>query len=398
MHVTERLYYHDPTLLEFTAAVVELSEVGGKFRTRLNRSAFYPTSGGQLFDRGALNGIEIIEVMETDNGEVWHISEQPVGAVGETITGQVDRTRRQKNRQQHTAQHILSAIFIKLYGFETVSVHLGEEYGAIELSVLSVEPEQLARTEQAANEVLQDNFPVEIIFASGDEIAKLPLRKMPDRTGELRVIRIGDLDCSACGGTHCSFTSEVGLIKLIGVEKIRNRTLVRFLAGAQALQDYAVRFEVTDTLSRSLTCAVADLPGIVAGLGNDSKTLRKEIAALQKELLPIRAAALSEAALEYGGRKYVTFEAGSMDPALSGQLAGQIADTIKGLALTISDGRLIVAVSADSGLHAGELAKQLGPKCNLRGGGSNRVAQLGGAEVSRFNEYKDALLALIAHA
>ena len=396
--MTERLYYRDPGLLDFTASIVEQIASEGKFRTRLDRSAFYPTSGGQLFDLGLLNGIPVIEVLESEDGEVWHVSDQPIGIAGETISGAVDRARRSKNRQQHTAQHILSAMFIKLYGFETVSVHLGEEYGAIELSTPNLEPNQLVRVERESNAILQENIPVQIIFASRDEVSRLPLRKAPDRTGEIRVIQIGELDCSACGGTHCSFTAEVGLIKLTGLEKIRNRVQVKFLAGAQALQDYSVRFEVTDTLSRSLTCAVSDLPGIVATLGNESKAARKEVGALQKELLPIRAATLAASVTPHNGRNLVTFEAGTMDPGISGQLAGLVAENIKGIAVTISDGRFIMAVAAESGLHAGELAKQLGPKCNLRGGGSNKLAQLGGAEASRLNEYKDALLGLIPHA
>jgi alanyl-tRNA synthetase len=397
MPVTERLYYRDPALMSFEAQVQEQIQVGAQYRVRLDRSAFYPTSGGQLFDHGTLNGVPVVEVIEAEDGEVWHISAQPVATAGTAVTGEVDKTRRQKNRQQHTAQHVLSALCVKRFGYETVSVHLGEEYGAIELDTASIDPKQLSDLEILANGVIQDNLPVEIIFAEGDQIAALPLRKMPERTGPLRVIRMADLDCSACGGTHCTSTSEVGLIKLIGVERVRAHLLIRFLSGALAQQDYRNRFEVTDLLSKNLTCAVADLPSVVVSLGEDNKSLRKEVGSLQKELLPIRAAALARTAQLHGSYQIVSSDASSMEPALAGQLAGMAADNVKGVALILADGRLVLAVAADTGLHAGELAKKLGPICNLRGGGSNRVAQLGGTESSRLNEYKDALIGLLPH-
>lgn len=396
--MTDRLYYRDSKALEFEATIVESVESDGKCRVRLDRSAFYPTSGGQLFDRGSLNGVVIIDVQESDDGEVWHFSERPIGSIGDAVHGSIDPKRRLKNRQQHTAQHILSSLFIKHYGFETASVHLGEEYGAIELTTANVEPTQLTTIEDAANQVIQANLPVEIIFAEGHEVARLPLRKMPDRTGPIRVIRIADLDCSACGGTHCQSTAEVQLVKIIGMEKVRGRVLVKFLSGDQAIQDYALRFAVTDFLSRSLTCAVADLGAIVSAQVDENKSLRKEINSLQKELLPIRAAAIASNCEAYGALKLAAFASGTMDPAVAGQLASQVAETISGLAVTISDGRLILAVSPATGLRAGELAKQLGPKCGLRGGGSDKIAQLGGAQSARLNEYKQALLTLIGHA
>ncbi len=396
--MTDRLYYRDSKLIEFEATIQEVVEQDGQFRVRLDRSAFYPTSGGQLFDRGTLNGAAVIDVQESDDGEVWHISDTAIGSGGERVVGSVEPKRRLKNRQQHTAQHILSALFIKHFAFETASVHLGEEYGSVELATANVEPEQLLTVETAANQVIKADFPVEIIFAEGDEVAKLPLRKMPDRTGPLRVIRISDLDCSACGGTHCQSTAEVQLIKLIAVEKVRGRVLVKFLSGEQAIQDYALRFKVTDSLSRLFTCAVRDLSTVISAQVDENKAFRKEINALQKELLPIRASAIASNFETYGALKLAVFDPGAMDPAIAGQLASLVAESMGGIALTIADGRLILAVSPASGLRAGELAKQLGPKCDLRGGGSDKIAQLGGAQPSRMNDYKQTLLALIGHA
>lgn len=395
--MTERLYYRDPALLEFEATIISSKEVDGRFQTILDRSAFYPTSGGQLFDTGLLGDVQIIEVVESDH-EVLHISERKVGEAGELVHGLVDAARRQVHRQQHTAQHILSQIAVRKFDFETVSVHLGDDYGAIELNCAAVEQSQLETLEAEANQILYANWPVTIMFVSGAELESLPLRKIPSREGDLRVIKVGDFDYSACGGTHVSSTAEVGLIKIIGWEKLRGHALIRFLAGIQALDDYRTRFGVTDSLAKTLTCSINDIAGRFDKLAGENREQRKQIAHLFKELLPIRSEEMTTSATLVGQLKFVYKAMDGMDAQTAGQLAGMVADRIDGLVLLVADGKLLLAVSATSGLHAGELAKKLGPSLGLKGGGSNKAAQLGGAETVRFEEYKSALLTLIGHA
>jgi alanyl-tRNA synthetase len=395
--VTERLYYRDPALLDFDATLLELKDSGGRIAVRLDRSAFYPTSGGQSFDLGLINDVPVVEILESDDGEVWHILAEAPSSPGTKVAGRVDPTRRLKNRQQHTAQHILSALFVRDCNLETVSVHLGDDYGAIELNTTTIEADRLQKIELAANWIIFESIPVEIMFAEGEQLSRIPLRKPPDRTGQIRIIRIGDLDWSACGGTHCNSTAQVGLVKIIGTEKIRNHLLVKFLSGMQAVQDYALRFKITDTLSRTLTCAVSDLSGIFESQSNDNKALRKEVSALQKELLPIHAAKLAQTAETSGRFKIVAFES-TADAQIAGQLTALVADTVDGIALAVADGRLLLAVSANSQLHAGDLVKQLGTQLGLRGGGSNRQAQLGGADPKKLPEYKQQLQALIPNA
>jgi alanyl-tRNA synthetase len=395
--VTERLYYRDPALLEFDATLLEQKDSSGRVAVRLDRSAFYPTSGGQSFDLGMINDVPVVEILESDDGEVWHILDMTPGSPGTQVHGSVDPARRLKNRQQHTAQHILSALFVRECNLETVSVHLGDDYGAIELNATAIEVDRLHQLEMAANQIIFDSVPVEIMFAEGEELGRIPLRKSPDRTGQIRIIRIGDLDWSACGGTHCNSTAQVGLVKIIGTEKLRNHVLVKFLSGMQAVQDYAFRFKITDTMSRTLTCAVSDLPGIFESQSNDNKALRKEVSGLQKELLPIHANRLVQTAETFGRFKVVAFESNA-DAQIAGQLTALVADAIEGISLAVADGRLLLAVSANIQLHAGDLAKQLGTQLGLRGGGSNRQAQLGGADPKKLSEYKQQLMALIPNA
>lgn len=378
--MTERLYYTDSDLLEFDANIVETGTVDGGHYVVLDRTAFYPTSGGQSHDTGTLNGIRIDDVVELDDGRVQHRSLQAIGSVGQSVHGLVDRERRRRNCQNHTAQHILSAAFAQLYAWRTMSVHLGEEYGAVELGVDAMTDEQLGEAEALANRVVSDNIEVEILFVDGEQARSLPLRKEPQREGKLRVIRIGQFECSACGGTHCRTSGGVGLIKILGTEKIRGRVLVRYLAGALAADDYRMRFEVSDSLSRALTCHPSDLVARVEKLAADNADLKRQLAEVQRELLPVKAAELSENATTCKGHKLVVAAADEYDPSSAGRLAGLVAARIAGLVVLTVAGRVVLSAAPDSGLHAGNIAREVAARTNLKGGGNASVAQLGGAE------------------
>ncbi len=395
--MTERLYYHDSYLLGFEAAIVDSREVDGRWHTALDRSAFYPTSGGQLHDIGTLGGVEVIEVVETESGDVCHVTGREVGAVGDHVKGIVDTARRQDNRQKHTAQHILSQVFIKLAHAETVSVHLGEEYASVELSAGELSSEQLAEVETVSNRIIADNLPVEIMIVSPDKAASMPLRKIPDRGGKIRVIRIGDLDWSACGGTHCRQTAEVSLIKLIGIEKIRGHLSVRFLAGRQAFDDYSKRFNITQSLSYQLTCHVDDIAGKFDKLSAENKDQRKQLSELQAKLLPMRAQELAGQAIECGQTKLVFHAEETADAQMAAKLAREVAALTLGVAVLYAGGRLVIAVHEKSGVKAGALAKELAARTSLKGGGSDNQAQLGGADVKQVDQYRRTVEELLTH-
>jgi alanyl-tRNA synthetase len=351
-----------------------------------------------LCDRGSLNGVKVIEVLETDSGDVEHITRRQVGKKGDMIEGVVDKERRNRNRQLHTAQHILSQAFVKLFGYETVSVHLGEEYGAVELKVAKVSGGELSRAESMANEIIEHNYPVETSFVERDEARKLPLRKVPKRAGTIRVVKIGEFDWSACGGTHCLSTLEVGLIKITGVEKMRRRMLVKFLAGNQAFDDYRLRFSVTDELARSLTCHVGDLPSKITKLIEKNKELEKEIFHARTYLLLTRVDELFGQAETTGDIKLVADVMDDLDVSQATELATTLADHINGLVLFCVEKRLLLAVGPRSGLHAGDLMKQLVGFFDLKGGGGPTLAQAGGADPKLMEDYKKMLAALVDNA
>ena len=394
--MTERLYYKDPALLSFEGTIIEARQFNGKHLTVLDKTAFYPTSGGQPHDNGLLNSVAIFDVTESD-GNIQHISDSAVGTIGDRVKGEVDSGRRKYFRQLHTAQHILSSVFIELYDFQTVSVHLGEDYGAIELKQPSLEDDQLLKAEQLSNEYILQSLPVEIIFAEEQEAQKLPLRKKPSRQGTIRIIKIGEIDYSACGGTHCSNSSEIGLIKIINVEKQRNNILINFLAGTGAKKDYDKRFEVTDRLSKQLTCAVDELKLRYDKIIEENKQYRQQLVQLQKELLPIKIKEAAAASENSNGINYVCMEENSMDSKLAANFATSLADNIGGIALIQLEERIIIGVcdSDTINIDAKEIARRFSSELNLKGGGGKTMAQLGGSLKGQLNKYREVLVKIL---
>lgn len=393
--MTERLYYNDSNLLDFEAKVAESGKYQDGFYTVLDRSAFYPTSGGQSHDTGTLNSVPINDVIESDSGDVWHLSATEPGAVGQRVVGLIDKERRYRNCRNHTGQHILSAAAARLFDMETMSVHLGDEYAAVELDAKSLSDDQLTQIEALANEVIADNVEIEIIFADSQRVAALPLRKKPKREGKLRIIRIGQFDYVACGGTHCTTSGGVGLLKITGTEKIRERVLVKYLAGKLAVADYIQRFNVTDRLARALTCHPTDLVARVEKLTADNKELRRELTDIRKELLPGQAMTLAAKAVSVHDTHVVVEEVTGLDPSAAGRLAILVADEINGLAALLAGGRLVLATAESSNLHAGNMAREIAARCNLKGGGNSRTAQLGGSVSDQFDSCRKVIHSLL---
>jgi alanyl-tRNA synthetase len=391
-----RLYYTDPELLDFEATISDTGKHGQLYYTVLDRTAFYPTSGGQLHDTGKLDNIEIIEVIEQAGGEIWHLSKEPGGTVGAVVRASVDRARRRRHQRQHTAQHILSQALARLHNLVTVSVHLGEEYGAIELATDSLTPDQLMEVETCAEQVILENHPVEILMVDSKDIGSLPLRKIPKRTGQIRIIKVGEFDWSACGGTHCRSTAEVGLLKLIGTERIRGHIRIKFLSGRQALEDYRIRFTVTDRMSQAMTCHVNDLPDKLDKLHSETIALRQELLRVQKEALPMLAQQLSGTAVNVGPIRFVFHRLDSYDQKLVIHLASTIAESIEGVAAIFLQGRLVIAASEASRKDAGEIVARLVDLTGLKGGGGPQQAQLGGAIEDDFPRYLEYLMNILA--
>jgi alanyl-tRNA synthetase len=225
--VTDRLYYQDAYLTEFDAAVLDRAE-GGR-RVYLDRTAFYPTSGGQPFDTGALGEADVVDVVD-EGDRIAHLLAAPIAA--DRVRGRVDWTRRFDHMQQHTGQHLLSAVIAERFGHETVSVHFGRESSTLSLATGALTAERVAEAERFANRAVTENRQVKVTFE--DAAAAAGLRKAPDRQGTLRIVTIDGLDRSACGGTHVRATGEIGAILIRKVERVKQLVRLEFLCGERA--------------------------------------------------------------------------------------------------------------------------------------------------------------------
>jgi len=251
--MTERLYYTDAYLRDFDARVVDRANDGRTLY--LDRTAFYPTSGGQPFDAGTLAGIPVRDVV--DEGErIAHVLAAPAPAT-DTVHGAIDWTRRFDHMQQHTGQHLLSAIFADRFRLETVSVHFGAETSTLDLDTESLPRKTVLAVEQLANAAITEPHAVTVSFESAATASGL--RKPPPREGELRVVTIDALDRSACGGTHVRSTAEIGSILLRGTERVRRTTRLEFVCGLRAVRAARSDHELVSALALSLGVAPSEL-------------------------------------------------------------------------------------------------------------------------------------------
>jgi alanyl-tRNA synthetase len=285
--VTERLYYHDSFLTEFDAQVISCGQDANRWRLILDRTAFYPTSGGQPHDTGTLGDAKVLEVLDEEDGNVVHFTDRaiPHGP----IHGRIDWDRRFDHIQQHTGQHLLSAAFIELFRMRTVSFHLGREISTIDLAAPSLDQRQIESAERRTNEIIFDNRPVNTRFGTAEELAAAGIRKQVDRDGILRAIEIEGFDRQPCGGTHVSRTGQIGMILLRKLEKVKTNSRIEFVCGYRAL--HAARSDATllNDAGRQLSCGPADVPAMVARALEERQSGHRARQRLTEELAEVQA-------------------------------------------------------------------------------------------------------------
>jgi alanyl-tRNA synthetase len=369
--MTERLYYTDSYLRQFEAAVLDRSDDGR--RVYLDRTAFYPTSGGQPFDTGRLGGVEVLDVADEDD-RIAHFLAAPL--TQDRVRGEIDWPRRFDHMQQHTGQHLLSAVIEDLFGYATVSVHFGRETSTLDLATDSFTPDQAGAAEDRANSVAVENRPVEVGFE--DAAAAPGLRKVSAREGTLRVVTILDLDRSACGGTHVRATGEIGAILLGRTERVKKQVRLEFVCGARAVRRARADRELLGRLAAPLSAAPDELPALLEGQRAELKDTAAARRAAEEELAGYRSRELYAAAVPgpSGIRTIVVrAEAGGLD-----RLRG-LARSVTALPGAVFVGAIaepptvLVATSEDSGIDAGAALKRAVGEVGGRGGGNQRMAQ-----------------------
>jgi alanyl-tRNA synthetase len=294
--LTERLYYDDARTLNFTASIIERTTYKDRPAVVLDRSYFYPESGGQPPDTGTLNDIRVNDVQVRANDQaVLHVLDGQIA--GDQVAGKIDAARRRDLTQHHTAQHILSAALEKAASAITVSVHMSMESMTIDVNRAPLTDAELRRVEALANEIVTADRPVRSWYPDPSEIAGLGLRKLPDVTGKLRVVDVADgFDVTACGGTHVARTGEIGLIKIIRQEKFKGGARVEFKAAGRALADYAEKNNILMSIAADLTTSYSEVHGAMLSLRSHVESLRAKVKFYKDQSLQAEAQTLSDSA------------------------------------------------------------------------------------------------------
>ena len=401
--MTERLYYRDSFLYDFDAEVREVAETP-RPAVVLDRTAFYPTSGGQVFDTGLIaienSGVKlrVAEVADTEDGRVVHYLEAPAGEFhrndlkpGARVHGQIDPTRRRDHMQQHSGQHVLSAAFVRLFDMHTVSFHMADDYCSIDLDTPTLTKEQIEAGERLANEIILENRPVEIRFVTREEAGKLGLRKVPvaDRE-ELRIIDIRDFDLSACGGTHVNQTGQIGCILLRKAERVRQGWRVEFVAGQRAVATARRDYTALTEAAAMFSSHIYDVPQNIRKSLDEFRALGKRYEQSQEELAAAQAAAVLAEAPKENGRKVIirTFrDRDLVSIKLLAQKLTRLAPNVVALLVTTSpQSSLVFAQSPGQPHDMGALMKETMAKLGGRGGGSKDMAQGGLPEARNLDE------------
>ena len=395
--MSDRLYYADPSLASFDARVSDIREVSrtegrSLWQIALDRSAFYPTSGGQPHDTGLLTATSsggallqapILAVEEDEHGEVWHTTPKPLLA-GTAVRGYVDWSRRRDHMQQHSGQHLLSAVIYRQLEAATVSFHLGEMTSTIDLAREALSHEELERIEDAVNEIIAENRPVtmrtiprveaEMLLAAG------ALHKLPEREGDIRLIEIDDLDLNACGGTHVEATGQIGGLLIRGTERMRQGIRVEFVCGHRAVVTARRDLATLTHAATALSVGRLDVADAVDRLLAESKAANKSRQKLTEELAQYHAASLLQQYPLQGGRRLVRLTFTDQDAGylklLASRLIASSPQTCALLASTQEEpARVVVAATADLKLDCGSLLREALATYGLRGGGSPTMAQ-----------------------
>jgi alanyl-tRNA synthetase len=396
--MTIHLYYEDSYLTEFSASVVEQRGRGDKHAVVLDRTAFYPASGGQPHDTGTLGSARVVEVEENEGGSILHIVDSPVPEG--PVSGRIDWERRFDHMQQHTGQHILSQAFLRVASAPTVSFHLGQESCTIDIELAQPSADLICEAEEQASRIVFEDRRVHVLMVQRSELAALGVRKESQREGILRVIDVADFDRSPCGGTHVRRTGEVGMIAALDFERYKGGTRVEFACGTRALRVLRRDHEVLKTLGKLHSAHPYELPRLVEKLQEERSALARENSRFKERILELEALELISQAERKGDKLFVRrrFSDRPMDSVkLLAQKIAAAPGAVAILGLEQSEAQVVVARSADVPGHCGTAIKEIAARLGGKGGGRPELAQAGGIPEGSLDSWLDALEQYFLH-
>ena len=381
--MTDRLYYDNAYLTSFSARVTAVREKDGKMEIALDRSAFYPTSGGQPFDTGMIGAARVLDVNVDHDGEVWHLIEGEVNA-GDEVNCEIDWPRRFDHMQQHAGEHMLAGAVYRHFGGNTIGLHLGAEISTIDVTMpdgsTHLTPEQIELLEMDVNEQIQADVPVRCWFPDEAELNALPLRKPPTVKEHVRIVAIGDKEMVACGGTHPSTAGQIGMVKIVDARPAKGKMRLGFICGMRAYKDYQQRMIVSDRAAEMFSTKVEKLPEAIGRMQEEIVALRRELYAVRKEQAMREAEGLMLNAKEAAGAKVAAGTLPALTPDALRELASGLIDQGGVIALLASPkesgGYLtLFARSQDVACDVGRLLREASSACGGKGGGKPDFAQ-----------------------
>ena len=378
----ERLYYQDPYMKEFTASVLEQgSETDGTPYVILDQTAFYPTGGGQPCDLGVINDIEVIDVEEVD-GQIHHRLRSALPPDENSVVGKIDWDRRLDHMQQHTGQHLLTAAFEELFQAATVGFHLGKERVTIDLDMQELTEDMVQAAVSLANRVAYGNRPITATFMEPEELSRLPLRKQPTVTENIRIVIVEDFDYNPCGGTHPARTGEAGPIQVLGWERSKGSIRVSFVCGLRVVRELGVKQGIVQQLTRLTSHTEAELPEFVTRMIAERKDLEKSIQELQSKMMEAEAKEWIGQAESVNELQLLLIPLSDRPMSDLQKLAQLIVGQVpKGIAILVSLGakvQIVCARGAEVNVAMNELLKETLLLVDGKGGGQPAMAQGGG--------------------
>jgi len=372
--MTTRLYFDDPRLLAFEATVVGHSSHDGAPSVLLDRSAFYPESGGQMADRGTLGGASVIDVQIDDQLVVHHRIDGSLPATGASIEGLVHGPRRLAHMALHSAQHLLSRALLEVAAAETLSSRLGESVCTIDVDVAPLSESKLAEAEAWVNRCVDADVIVRAYFPNPDELASLPLRRAPKQASGIRVVAFGDVDVSPCGGTHVTHTAQIGLFRVTGSERYKGGTRVTFSAGSRARAEVSAEFAALGRAAGHVLMPRIEIDVGIERLKTRLKAEQERAGVLRASLADALAATLVADAY---GRVFIDVGDGGVDLAkqLASTLTRDPSRTAIVRASIESGAHLIVSRGASASVDCGALLRKLASAAGGKGGGRPEHAE-----------------------
>ena len=387
--MTERLYYHDSFLREFDAKVISCEPEGERWKVILDRTAFYPTSGGQPHDTGKLGGVPVIEVADAEGHKVVHYTSAEI-APG-PVHAEIDWARRIDHMQQHTGQHLLSAALIELFKFQTLSFHLGREASTIDLEAPEIVPRHLEEAERRTNEIIFEDRVVSVCFGTAEELAEVGIRKKVDREGILRAIEVEGFDRQPCGGTHLARTGQAGLMLIRKVERRREFWRVEFVCGFRALAAARGDFGTLTQAASLLSCGLPEVPRMLAKMAEERREEHSALKRAEARLAEFEARALLATQAQSGENAIVMAALDDATPAYLALLAAKLVaeSNVTVLLASRATGHFVFAQSKGHSGDMGALLRELQKEFAVKGGGGKDFAQGTLADASQVPSFLD---------